>query len=77
MKPNHVHDCDTCTLIGIFATNELVADVYVHNDTLLYRYGSEGPEYSSFPIELARSVAERDHKWKLTVAAYDAWKLML
>jgi hypothetical protein len=46
MKPMFTHDCDECTYIGQTSRHpHNVVDVYRHNDTLILRYGDDGPQY--------------------------------
>lgn len=48
------HDCNVCRFVGQLGRE----DVWVHerpdgaDNTLIRRWGSDGPEYSSLPIEM-------------------------
>lgn len=45
-KPTFKHDCDRCYFLGEYRGR----DLYVCRDTLISRYGDDGPEYSSYLI---------------------------
>lgn len=51
ISSRHVHDCDDCTFHGLLGEY----DVYHHNDTVILRYGDDGPEYLSNDISLIES----------------------
>ncbi len=61
------HDCtdqDCCKYAGSFCD----ADVYVsRSGTLIIRNGNDGPDYSSYPKEIAVRIAEIDPKVKLAM----------
>lgn len=44
LAPKFTHDCATCTFHGRIDGK----DVYTHNETVILRFGNEGPDYSSF-----------------------------
>lgn len=49
-KPRHIHDCGCCTFLGTYPYGRDTLDLYVHGGnhaTVIARYGSEGPEYTS------------------------------
>lgn len=79
VQPRHTHDCECCTFLGYadFPGHVEYAqgDVYLHGSsegTLIVRHGSEGPEYISFPLSVARQVPGR--AWELAVALVDNWR---
>lgn len=52
MKPIYTHDCSHCTFLGNFSWEGETFDLYHHasnsiEDTVIARFGSDGPEYSS------------------------------
>ena len=60
------HDCtsDCCKYAGSF--ND--ADVYTsRSGTLIIRFGNDGPDYWSYPSEIAKLVAEVNPKVKLAM----------
>jgi hypothetical protein len=73
--PQYTHDCDDCIFIGQHGKT----DVYVcsgdsgREDSLIARSGNDDPEYSSFPISVARSIADSSMDWDLRVRLYDAF----
>lgn len=76
-KTLHKHDCDKCTLkANLYSSDHTHHDVYVcgadpEGDELsvVIRHGSDGPDYSSFPVELARMVADQDAMWAAAMGA--------
>jgi hypothetical protein len=68
-RPHHRHDCDTCHYRGSFVAipesgpdaHIRVYDVFVHGDraqqSVIMRFGSEGPEYESFSRITAEMLA--------------------
>lgn len=82
-KPHHVHDCACCTFLGTYQYGRETLDLYVHsgrNSTVLARYGSEGPEYTSgtdasygnvSPLQEARLRAQ-----KLGLLEYDVYQAL-
>lgn len=44
ISPNFVHDCDCCEFRGYLHGQ----DVYRHGDTVIIRFGDDGPDYRSF-----------------------------
>ena len=42
-----VHDCEECEWVGWFVTTGVVCNVYLHDRTVVIRYGDEGSEYWS------------------------------
>jgi hypothetical protein len=65
------HDCRQCNLIGQLLRD----DVYIctNEGSLILRDGDAGPEYSSFPVEVARMLVSHgpDPKWVAALAVYD------
>ena len=53
-----VHDCEKCTYLGQTTYSDKLYDLYVCEEegslgpTLIARYGSDGPEYTSMPAKL-------------------------
>jgi len=43
MKPRWKHDCKSCIFLGVHP----LGDLYVCKDTLIVRYSSDAPDYSS------------------------------
>lgn len=59
--PKFQHDCDTCTFLGTFFDH----DVYhcgnnMGNGSIIARYGSDGPEYASMPLDALKSSLQRN-----------------
>jgi len=76
LGPRHAHDCQCCQMLG--RADAAVAgtpqDVYYcpGPGTLIVRYSSQGPEYQSFPEDVARHVDRG--VWPPAVALLDAWR---
>ncbi len=75
--PRHEHDCD-CAFVGRMdrVGHPDENDVYYCEGTLIIRKGSEGPDYASFPVEVARMAAEQSGKgefWSDAVLCLDLW----
>lgn len=49
VKPRHTHDCDRCVFLGQHEEYDLYfcKQVAGFGDTVIARFGSEGPDYSS------------------------------
>lgn len=45
--PTHIHDCNDCTFHGTQTIQGRAVDFYTCDDTVIGRYGSDGPEYWS------------------------------
>lgn len=45
--PAHRHDCDSCAFHGTRNVGDKKVDFYTCGDTVIGRYGSDGPEYWS------------------------------
>jgi len=73
--PEHMHDCDRCRYLGTVQMIGRTLDIYnctsiiSPEGSIILRYGSDGPEYSSLDVSTARQVAENDGGW-LTSYAY-------
>jgi len=71
LAPRYKHDCRQCNLIGQL----LHEDVYIctNEGSLILRDGDEGPEYSSFPVAIARQFVaiNPDLRWSAAIALYD------
>ena len=48
------HDCDRCRFLGSTIGGGRMTDLYVCGETLIARYGSDGPEYYSTTLGSAR-----------------------
>lgn len=44
-KPQFQHDCDCCTFHGVLDGH----DIYAHGESIIARFGDDGPEYTSGP----------------------------
>jgi len=53
-KPLFRHDCDNCQFLGNFQEHDLYVHRHRTSDTVVARYGSEGPEYLSCPSNMIR-----------------------
>ena len=51
----HAHDCDHCSFHGHMQG----FDVYTCSSSLVLRWGSDGPEYQSLPMEMIGEVMTR------------------
>lgn len=82
--PNWKHDCDQCEYLGFLVRHDSYGevlspehDVYLDcgGGTLIIRFGSEGNEYESFPVDIVKNVimgeepTARNEKWRC------AWNL--
>jgi hypothetical protein len=56
MKAFYTHDCDQCNLISIAVMDGREMDLYycTATDDLVARYSSDGPDYSSAPINYVK-----------------------
>lgn len=80
-KPRYVHYCACCKFLGTYRYGRETLDLYVHggrHSTVLARYGSEDPEYTSgtdasygnvTPLQEARLRAQ-----KLGLLEYDVYQ---
>ncbi len=54
--PNFPHDCDSCVHLGPYNRGEQVYELYYcgrcDDGSVLARYGTEGWEYQSMPLEI-------------------------
>lgn len=56
------HDCDKCTPLGEWRHY----DLYIcqtdkeYTTTVIARYGSDGPQYASFPVDVLLSIQPRE-----------------
>lgn len=65
--PVHQHDCEVCRFCGTFEFEDLMVDVYVCqppgrgeiSQSLIGRFGSDGPEYWSHSIQVLRHLRDR------------------
>ena len=66
VKPHYEHDCKKCMYLGDFIHDGILYDLYVCShqnmeiDTLIARYGDDGPEYGSgvYFIKTIPTIAE-------------------
>lgn len=56
MQPKWTHDCEQCRFIGAMYSGRDLFDWYICGNTVVARYGNDGPEYWSSP----RDVVEDD-----------------
>jgi hypothetical protein len=74
MNPRFAHDCDNpgcCTFVGI--TNR--HDIYTsRSGSLIMRFGDEGPEYTSMPMEQARAVAKDNPEYFHAIQLVDRYE---
>lgn len=75
-KPQFTHDCDACTFLGRHHIVQTLVpvDLYVcnqgmlHLETLIARFGSDGPDYTSCHSNIDNSQSwfkEARERWKL------------
>jgi hypothetical protein len=71
LRARHTHDCSSCRLIGRSGEE----DVWYCEDqsSLVLRFGSEGPDYSSLPMWTARAAMAEVPGWALAVALAEAY----
>ncbi len=71
LKALHTHDCDVCALVGHLPQK----DVYYCSaeGSVVVRKSDEEADYVSFPMSVARLVAEKSPDWALPVALCDAF----
>lgn len=79
----HDHDCEQCQLLGVIygmrethvaGHIEQETDVYYCPDSedLILRSSSDGPDYESFPLAIARTIAASgDEKWRRAIELLD------
>jgi hypothetical protein len=57
LTPTHTHDCERCLFIESFEWNSQRYDIWFcpnrgdNTGSIICRHGSEGPEYSSCPLD--------------------------
>lgn len=49
MKPKWTHDCNACKYIGSMHSDRGLLDWYTCKNSVIARYGDDGPEYWSTP----------------------------
>jgi len=76
--PQHTHDCTACVFLGRMAQGVSSYDLYFcpagqssMGGTLLARFGSDGPQYHSMPIDIYHNV---ELPTSLYVQIYEAAK---
>ena len=52
MKAIWIHDCDQCKYAGSMFHENKTFDWYVCNDSVVARFGDDGPEYWSMPKDM-------------------------
>jgi len=72
MLPRHTHDCNACEFHGYFGGY----DVYTCGQgglgsTMIARWGNDGPEYQSLPVQLYERVADTSPLWRGVKALID------
>lgn len=70
MKPTHVHDCAVCRFLGHFEGYDLYIcgeGLGAYRQSVIARYGSEGPQYVSAPLDVIQSNVRRDANTVTTV----------
>ena len=55
MKAKWIHDCGSCKYKGSMHSDRGVFDWYVCNDSVIARYGDDGPEYWSMPTDMVNN----------------------
>ncbi len=50
MSKQHKHDCDDCEYLGSIMDLDLYTCEHGPGRTFVARYGSGGPDYTSFPV---------------------------
>lgn len=58
------HDCDACTFHGRLGKY----DVYRHNDSIILRFGDDGPDYRSFSADIIRQLPAEHVDFKTALA---------
>ncbi len=64
--PFFEHDCDGCTFLGGWHSNEanqygsVMWDLYVCGDSLIARHGDDGPEYLSAPVYVVENAGYQE-----------------
>lgn len=53
-KPQFQHDCERCTFHGVFQGH----DVYTCSDSVIARFGDDGPDYKSLPGSVVSRLPE-------------------
>lgn len=77
-QPVHAHDCNSCAYLGtaIFYGDKTF-DFWVCNGaagpTLVCRWSSNGPDYFSCPVRVARHTMVNDSLYKYVLSLYDQW----
>ena len=61
-KPMFKHDCDKCAYLGSLPHG----DMYACKDTVIFRYGSDGPDYLS-GIDFVPSIPELRKAYEIAV----------
>jgi len=60
MKAVWIHDCDQCKYAGSMFRENKTFDWYVCNDSVVARFGDDGPEYWSMPKDMVKDEAIND-----------------
>lgn len=64
MAPRYKHDCDACRYAGNWEGQDLYYCPNCDGGTVVLRYGDDGPDYASLPLDLARKTGH----WQALVA---------
>lgn len=56
-SPRYRHDCDSCIYLGAFGRFDLWHCPHCDGGSVIARYGDEGAQYASGPINLWRNLA--------------------
>ena len=59
VTPQYTHDCDSCHFLGRYNHNDTHSDLYFcpscDEGTVIARYSSNGPSYSSYPLDVIKN----------------------
>ena len=70
--PQYAHDCERCTFLGRIDEGDVWHCPNDGGGSIIVRFGDDGPEYSSFPVPIARMIAMQDEKYSKALALLDA-----
>ena len=71
MKAEYEHDCDVCEYKTTIRIGPTLYDIYKCTNSYIARFGDEGSEYSSIPIELKYSFITHP-LWKKVIEICEA-----
>lgn len=78
-QPAHTHDCDRCMFLGTAILLGKTFDFWTCNvqewagPTIICRWSSNGEDYFSAPVKVARLVNQNDTLYKYALSLYDQW----